>query len=94
MEEQVYSLNKSTIIWNKSYFFINRYSMKTSFPSSLFETHLNILEWSAYCIIISVDTANYQRPTKHCEKYRNFTQFPVIEILWKDTISANELIIN
>ena len=24
----------------------------------------------------------------HCEKYRNFTKFPGVEILWKGTVSA------
>ena len=24
----------------------------------------------------------------HCDKYRNFTYFPGVEILWKDTVST------
>ena len=34
--------------------------------------------------------AEYQlRNFFRCLKYRNFTQFPVVEILWKRTVSAD-----
>ena len=31
---------------------------------------------------------HYVHLTKHCGKYRNFTKFPDVEILWKGKVSA------